>query len=129
MGFIIFGENNNRFYVDGAPPVITGEDVIVRIGDENAAYIGLTANDNYDGDITDKITTVDEIYLIVPGTYSITYSVKDTWNNECTFTRNVTVIDNYEYTGNYEKFVVPKTGGYQFELWGASRKREKCFDW
>jgi photosystem II stability/assembly factor-like uncharacterized protein len=82
---------------DTTPPVITlnGDSVItLKVGDK---YIdaGATATDNKDGNITSKINTTGNVDTTKPGSYTITYNVKDMANNSAiTVTRTVKVIKN-----------------------------------
>ncbi|MFZ2125425.1 MAG: Ig-like domain-containing protein [Candidatus Saccharimonadales bacterium] len=79
--------------VDNTAPIITvtGGDITIEAGD---AYDekGATWTDTVDGlgDVTDITGTVD---VLVPGDYTITYSVTDTAGNNATATRTVTVED------------------------------------
>ncbi len=52
---------------------------------------GCKASDNVDGDLTAKITVSGSVNVYVPGTYKLTYTVKDGWGNESAVTRQVTV--------------------------------------
>ena len=63
---------------------------------------GYTATDNYDGDITGKVSVSGSINLNVPGVYTLTYSVKDSHGNSTYVYRSVQVgtqsdIDNANY--------------------------------
>jgi len=79
---------------DSTPPVITriGSAIVnVNLGD---TYIdeGATATDNFDGDITSNIVTVNPVDTSVEGTYIVTYNVTDAAGNaadEVTRTVNV----------------------------------------
>lgn len=55
---------------------------------------GATAIDYADGNVTSKITSTGTVNTSIPGTYYITYKVKDNANNEATATRTINVIDN-----------------------------------
>lgn len=79
---------------DLTPPVIT------LLGDNpvnialNSAYTdaGATAFDNFDGDLTGQIITVNPVNISVAGTYTVTYNVADSAGNaadEVTRTVNV----------------------------------------
>ena len=68
---------------DTIAPVITllgDASVTVQVG---STYndTGATASDNYDGDITESIVTVNNVDTDTVGTYTITYNVKDTSSN------------------------------------------------
>ena len=54
---------------------------------------GYTANDNCDGDITDKVEVTGEVDCEKLGTYTLTYSVKDTYENETSAERTVKVVE------------------------------------
>ncbi|GAF64861.1 hypothetical protein BTS2_1757 [Bacillus sp. TS-2] len=54
---------------------------------------GARANDNYDGDITDKIKVVGLVNTEEVGVYTITYSVMDQSGNRASLTRSVHVVD------------------------------------
>ncbi len=54
---------------------------------------GATASDNYDGNITSKITKTSTVKTGTLGTYTVTYNVKDNSNNAATtVTRTVKVV-------------------------------------
>ena len=52
---------------------------------------GYTASDNVDGDITDRVTVSGKVDHLEPGTYKLTYEVKDGYENSATAVRTVTV--------------------------------------
>ena len=55
---------------------------------------GYIANDNYDGDITDKVEVSGAVNTNNIGTYELVYKVKDSSDNETTVTRQVKVVDS-----------------------------------
>ena len=56
--------------------------------------LGATASDNYDGDITADIVTVNNVDVNTAGQYIITYNVSDAAGNDATeVTRTVNVTD------------------------------------
>ncbi|MEM4243130.1 MAG: DUF5011 domain-containing protein, partial [Candidatus Woesearchaeota archaeon] len=81
---------------DTTPPVITllGSDPVdVEVG---SVYTddGATALDNYDGDLTASIITVNPVDTGVLGTYIVTYDVNDSSGNPAVqVTRTVNVVD------------------------------------
>ena len=81
------------YYYDPFPPELKllGNASISIV--EGVAYKepGYTATDNYDGDITEKVVVSGTVNTSVPGTYTLTYSVTDSYNNTVTATRTVTV--------------------------------------
>ena len=82
--------------VDTTLPVITlsgSSPVTVEVG---SLYIdsGATASDNIDGDITSSIVTVNPVNTALIGTYTVTYNVEDSSNNNADQkTRTVNVVD------------------------------------
>lgn len=71
------------YVVDDEKPIITLKDNDIVI-DYKEEYMepGYTANDNYDGDITDKVTTIGSVNTKKVGLYKVTYKVNDSSNNE-----------------------------------------------
>lgn len=54
---------------------------------------GYTATDNYDGDLTDKVSVTGDVDTSKPGDYEIKYSVADSSKNESKVKRTVHVTD------------------------------------
>lgn len=54
---------------------------------------GYTATDNYDGDLTDKVSVTGAVDTSKPGDYEIKYSVADSSKNESEVKRTVHVTD------------------------------------
>lgn len=71
------------YVVDDEKPIITLKDNDIVI-DYKEDYMepGYTAKDNYDGDITDKVTTIGSVNTKKVGLYKVTYKVSDSSNNE-----------------------------------------------
>lgn len=83
--------------VDTIPPVITltGASSIDHIINFPYNDEGATANDNYDGDITNNIVVVNNVDVNTPGSYTVTYNVSDSSGNAATeVTRTVNVLYN-----------------------------------
>lgn len=80
--------------VDSTAPEIklNGNSEINIAKDSNYQELGCTATDNYDGDITTKISIDKNIDTSKIGTYTVTYTVKDSSNNEAKATRTVNVV-------------------------------------
>lgn len=57
---------------------------------------GYSALDNLDGDITDKVLVEGTVDVYVEGSYTITYTVTDTYGNTGTAVRTVTVQRGYQ---------------------------------
>ncbi|MGY8925336.1 MAG: BspA family leucine-rich repeat surface protein [Flavobacteriales bacterium] len=77
-------------------PVITllGEATVTLEIGTTYTDAGATANDNYDGDITDTIVIINNVDSAVVGTYAVTYNVSDANGNAAEeVTRTVNVVD------------------------------------
>ena len=81
---------------DTTAPVITlvgDAEITVEVG-STYTDLGATASDNYDGDISADIVTVNNVDTSVIGTYTVTYNVTDSSGNAATeVTRTVNVTD------------------------------------
>lgn len=81
--------------VDTQAPVISlacDSDVTIEAG-ESYEDAGFSANDNYDGDITDKVEADIQIDTRIVGDTTIVYPVKDSSGNEAFAERIVHVVD------------------------------------
>ena len=71
---------------DTTAPVITlvgDAEITVEVG-STYTDLGATASDNYDGDITADIVTVNNVDTShVIGSYTVTYNVTDSSGNDC----------------------------------------------
>ena len=89
--------------VDTILPVITllGDNpVSIKVG-STYTDAGATASDNYDGDLTSSITTVNNVNLNTVGTYTVTYNVNDANSNSAQeVTRTVNVVSNLSVEEN-----------------------------
>ena len=82
--------------VDAIVPVITltGESTVTIEVGSPYSDAGATASDNYDGDITSSIVTVNPVDTDVVGQYTVTYNVSDANSNAAVaVTRTVNVVD------------------------------------
>ena len=79
--------------IDDEKPTITlkGDSYITVYLGNTYNEPGYTANDNCDGDITNKVEVSGQPNTSVIGTYNIVYKVKDSNNNENSITRTVKV--------------------------------------
>ena len=81
---------------DTTAPVITlvgDAQITVEVG-STYTDLGATASDNYDGDISADIVTVNNVDTSVIGSYTVTYNVTDSSGNDATeVTRTVNVTD------------------------------------
>lgn len=81
--------------VENILPVINAEDKEIYVDEEFDALKDVTAKDNEDGDLTNKITVVENtVNNKVAGTYKVTYKVVDSSTGTTTKTIKVTVIEN-----------------------------------
>lgn len=111
--------------VDNIKPVITIEgkdtETIYYTDTKPASYeeAGYQAIDNYDGDITDNVTIIDEVNYEAKGTYKITYKVRDSSNNESMVSRTIIVkkkssgvstLSNVKTDGDNTSVTVSNTG-------------------
>ena len=79
---------------DPIPPEITlkGEKSYdFKVGEGKFEEPGYTATDNLDGDLTDKVEVKGAVDNAVPGVYVLRYVVKDSYGNERTVKRTVTI--------------------------------------
>jgi len=75
-------------------PVINGaENITIKVGDSFDPKSGVIATDKEDGDITSKIVITGSVDTSKAGEYVLTYSITDSFGNNTTMTRKVTVID------------------------------------
>ena len=75
-----------------AAPVIRATDKTIEVGDEFDPRADVTAEDEEDGDITDKIEILEnDVNINEPGIYDVTYKVTDTQGASYTTTIKVTV--------------------------------------
>lgn len=80
---------------ENTAPVIVAEDRSIVQGTKFNYKEGVTATDNEDGPLTDKIEVVEETVKVdVVGTYKVTYKVTDKNNTTTTKTITVTVTEN-----------------------------------
>lgn len=77
--------------VDNIPPVLSAEDKITNIGESIDVMTLVTAKDNYDGDLTSKVTETGKVDWNKAGKYPVNYEVKDQSGNQTILTKTVTV--------------------------------------
>lgn len=80
-------------YDDPVPPeiVLEGGTELTVQGGKPYHDPGFYAKDNVDGDLTELVTVSGTVDAYRPGVYPLTYTVSDSWGNNTTLTRNVTV--------------------------------------
>lgn len=82
--------------VDTTPPVITAEMDLLEVSvkdDQRKLYEGLTAMDDKDGDITDRIMISGESYFMSANECSIRYLVFDAAHNSAVYKRTIRYTD------------------------------------
>ena len=80
---------------------------------------GATATDNYDGDITKKISTSGKVNTKKAGTYTITYKVSDSSKNETSIKRTIVVKSKpkgNDSTSKTDNTSVPMTSSKGFKV-------------
>ena len=104
--------------VDTTKPVINleGNDVTIYLGNEYKEP-GYNSSDNYDGNITDKVETNNNIDINKVGEYEVTYKVSDSSNNTIEVKRKVNVVERPKISSvqkiavlNYHFFYDPDIG-------------------
>lgn len=117
---------SNIIMGDWTPPVITlnGSNPMIIIKGTSYVEPGYTAIDYVDGDVTANVIVNSNINIDVAGTYTVQYKVQDSAGNSTTVVRTVIVAvlseeNNFDYTGGIQTYIVPTTGIYQLQVWGA----------
>lgn len=78
-----------------APEIALNGDAEMTVeADSEFSDPGYTATDNYDGDLTDKVSVTGAVDTSKPGDYEIKYSVADSSKNESEVKRTVHVTDS-----------------------------------
>ncbi|MEG2083875.1 MAG: DUF5011 domain-containing protein, partial [Oscillospiraceae bacterium] len=79
------------------------DEITIDIGSE---YIepGFAAFDNFDGELTDKVSVSGEVDTLTPGEYTISYSVGDSNGNTAVVKRRVTVAESSPLTASLAEF-------------------------
>ncbi|PEP14113.1 S-layer protein [Bacillus toyonensis] len=92
----------------------------IKVGDSFAPMVGVAATDKEDGDLTDKVTVDGKVDTTKPGTYVLTYTVKDSAGHLATQTQTVTVKEKEKTVEDQEpELTVPEeaiiTAGDKFD--------------
>ncbi|PGD48906.1 S-layer protein [Bacillus toyonensis] len=92
----------------------------LHVGDTFDPMAGLSATDKEDGDLTDKVTVDGKVDTTKPGTYVLTYTVKDSSGHLATQTQTVTVKEKEKTVEDQEpELTVPEeaiiTAGDKFD--------------
>ena len=95
-----------------SPEINIGAETVNLLVGNNYTEFGFSASDNYDGDITSKVTSTNNIDKNTVGTYEVNYEVSDSSGNKSTAKRVVNVINALPSNGkvavlNYHFFFDP----------------------
>lgn len=125
VGVFGYSECEKRFGRDNVSPVISGSSEMLELKKgytQEDLLEGLTASDDKDGDLTDKIMIGNTSRFHSLGRFKVTYVVFDAANNPATFSREVKIVDYTSPTFTLSDplvYVVGKTRNDYTEL-GAS---------
>ncbi len=104
--------------IKGPKIELTGGDTVDLVINEEYQELGFIATDNTDGNLTEKVTSKNNIDNKTLGKYQVTYEVVDSNNNKTTKIRTVNVvrkspsqmsIQEYTLDGWYDNVKVPLT--------------------
>ncbi|MCE5171648.1 glycosyl hydrolase family 18 protein [Paenibacillus profundus] len=105
-------------------PVIHGAtDKTILVGDHFDPREGVTATDEEDGDLTDRIVIEGTVDSSAPGTYELVYTVEDSQGLQASAERQITVIDGLTDTYDPKKIyyegdsVIYKGDKYTAKWW------------
>uniref|UniRef100_UPI0031B5B5EF immunoglobulin-like domain-containing protein n=1 Tax=Clostridioides difficile TaxID=1496 RepID=UPI0031B5B5EF len=107
-----------KLFVDEAPVLKVGSNVDIKQNNKFDIMDGVTATDDIDGDLTKNIEVeitnpngdnVPEIDTNILGYWKIKYSVKDSNNNNVSYTRTLRVVKNFNVELNLGKELVTST--------------------
>lgn len=90
----ISGTYREIIYKDLIPPQITllGEQTVYIYTGSTYSDAGATASDNYDGDLTAKVSIQGQVDAYRSGSYQLVYTVTDSYGNAAEAVRNVEVV-------------------------------------
>ena len=99
-------QKRNVHVVDSEKPeiVLNGNDLVYVNLHETFTDPGYKAEDNYDGDITEKVTVSGNVDANTIGKYELTYTVSDSSGNERSVSRTVEVVDGNILTKSISEF-------------------------
>lgn len=80
-------------YIGKLPEIKGADDIQIKKGTALSPMNGVTATDICGNDITDRVTVAGEVLSEKPGTYYLTYIVKDVFSQKVRVTRTVTVTE------------------------------------
>lgn len=96
-------------YYDPIPPelILAGDSKITITQGKKYQEPGYTATDNCDGDLTESVRIDGKVNTAKAGTYTLTYSVTDSYGNSATATRTVVVKAKPKVQSSSQNTVVP----------------------
>ena len=97
-GFVEYNKTINVVDTESPTLELKGEKEIEVLQNEKYKEPGVIANDNYDGDITKNAKVKGKVDTSKIGTYTLTYTVADSSNNETYAERTVNVVENNKGT-------------------------------
>ncbi|SCB71485.1 immunoglobulin-like domain-containing protein [Bacillus mycoides] len=81
---------------DMEPKLTVPVGATMNVGDQFDPMLGVSATDKEDGDLTSKVTVDGKVDTTKPGTYVLTYTVKDSKGHKVTAKQTVTVKEKEE---------------------------------
>ncbi|HAT4368153.1 TPA: DUF5011 domain-containing protein [Clostridium perfringens] len=112
-------------------PILSGENKIIKVGEDFDPLSGITASDKEDGDITSNIKVVtNEVNTKIPGTYKVVYEVTDNQGAKTSKTITVTVLKKISYIQNKlpntgMPINIPYIGGFLIILGTLLKKKKR----
>ncbi|HDR7540528.1 TPA: DUF5011 domain-containing protein, partial [Bacillus toyonensis] len=97
----------NRETPDMEPKLTVPGGETMNVGGSFDPVTGVSATDKEDGDLTDKVTVEGKVDTIKPGTYVLTYTVKDSKGHKATAEQTVTVKETEELKDEAPVLTVP----------------------
>ncbi|KJB86920.1 chitinase [Paenibacillus sp. E194] len=117
-------------------PVIHGAaDKTILVGDHFDPKEGVTAMDEEDGDLTDRIVIEGTVDSSTPGTYKLVYTVEDNQGLQASTERNITVTDGLADTYDPNKIyyegdtVIYKGEKYTANWWVRGEAPDNSIAW
>ncbi|MCX8074014.1 MAG: glycine-rich protein [Clostridia bacterium] len=111
--------------IDKTKPVIAlnGSSSVLVVKGSAYTEQGATVTDDLDTNIQSKLVITGSVNTAVEGSYIVKYNVTDAAGNAAVEVSRTVNVANSEYTFNYtgasQTFVVPYSGTYKIECWGA----------
>ncbi|EPB8164328.1 TPA: DUF5011 domain-containing protein, partial [Clostridium perfringens] len=112
-------------------PILSGENKIIKVGEDFDPLSGITASDKEDGDITSNIKVVtNEVNTKIPGTYKVVYEVTDNGGAKASKTITVNVLKKISYIQNKlpntgMPINIPYIGGFLIILGTLLKKKKR----